>query len=124
MQKCTTLRKKSQKREQALREAHIHCGIKEKRLLTPVSNRFVYMIHYFSYLLDNKPEIEDLYGTMAGIHDNIRARMPSLVGWEAIKMIVTSMKRTVGSTALNQCYGKEWLLLEAILDLVRIYTYF
>ena len=38
-------------------------------------------------------------------------------------MIVTSMKRIVGSIVLNQCSGKEWLLSEAIVDLVRIYNY-
>ena len=38
-------------------------------------------------------------------------------------MIVTSTKRIVGSIVLNQCYGKEWLLSEAIVYLVRIYNY-
>ena len=60
---------------------------------------------------------------MPGIHDNIRARRPSLVGWEVIKIIVTGMKRIVGSIVLNQCYGKEWILSEAIFDMVWIYTY-
>ena len=60
---------------------------------------------------------------MPVIHDNIRARRPSLVEWDIIKMIVTSMKRIIGSIFLNQCSGKEWLLSEAIVDLVRIYTY-
>ena len=49
--------------------------------------------------------------------------MPSLVDWEVIQMIVTSMKRIVGSIFLNQWSVKEWLLSEAIVDLVRIYTY-
>ena len=39
-------------------------------------------------------------------------------------MIVTSTKHIVGSIVLNQCSGGEWLLSEAIVDLVRIYTYF
>ena len=60
---------------------------------------------------------------MPGIHDNIRARRPSLVDWEVIHMIVTSMKRIVGSIVLNHFYGKEWLLSEVIVDLVRIYNY-
>ena len=34
-------------------------------------------------------------------------------------MIVTSMKRII----LNQCSGKEWILSEAFVDLVWIYTY-
>ena len=38
-------------------------------------------------------------------------------------MIVTSMKRIVGSIVLNQCSGKEWLLSEAIVDLFWIYNY-
>ena len=33
------------------------------------------------------------------------------------------MKHIVGSIILNQCYGMEWLLSEAIVDLVQIYTY-
>ena len=60
---------------------------------------------------------------MPGIHDNIRERRPSLVDWEVIQMIVTSMKRIVGRIFLNQCSGKEWLLSEATMNLVRIYTY-
>ena len=38
-------------------------------------------------------------------------------------MIVTSMKQIIGSIIFSQCSGKEWLLSEAIVDLVRIYTY-
>ena len=57
---------------------------------------------------------------MPGIHDNVRARRPSLVDWEVIHMIMTSMKRIIGSIILNQCYGKEWLLSEAIVYLFQI----
>ena len=39
-------------------------------------------------------------------------------------MIITGMKRIVGSIVLNQCSGKECLLSEAIVDLVWIYNYF
>ena len=38
-------------------------------------------------------------------------------------MILSSMKRIIGRIILNQCSGKEWLLSEAIMDLVRIYNY-
>ena len=38
-------------------------------------------------------------------------------------MIVTRMKKIVGRIFLNQFSGKEWLLSEAIVDLVRIYIY-
>ena len=102
VQKCITWTKKSQKGARALWEAHIHCGIKEKRLLTPVSTRFAYLINSFRSLLQNKPAIEYLYVTMPGIHDNIREMRPSLVDWEVIHMIVTSMKRIVGIIVLNQ----------------------
>ena len=34
------------------------------------------------------------------------------------------MKHIVGIIILNQCSGKEFLLSEAIVDLVQIYTYF
>ena len=110
MQKYITWKKKSQKEARALREAHINCGIKEKRLLTLVSTRFAYLIHSFRSLLENKPAIEYLYGTMPGIYDNIRSRRPSLVDWEVIHIIVTSIYCIVGSIVLNQFYGKEWLL--------------
>ena len=40
MQKCITWKKSIQKGAQALWEAQLHCRIKEKRLLTPMSNRF------------------------------------------------------------------------------------
>ena len=102
MQKCITWTKKIHKGARALRDAHIHCGIKEKRLITPVSTRFSYLIHSFRSLLDNKPAIECVHGTMPGIHDNIRTRSPSLVDWGVIQMIVTSMKRIVGSIFLNK----------------------
>ena len=39
-------------------------------------------------------------------------------------MIVTSMKCIVDSIILNQRSGKEWILSEAIVDLVWIYNYF
>ena len=60
---------------------------------------------------------------MPGIHNNIRARRPSIFDWEVIHMIATSMKRIVGSIFLNQCSGKECLLSGAIGYLVRIYKY-
>ena len=123
MQKCITWMENIQKGAQALREAQIHCGIKEKRIFTPVSTRFAYLIHSFRSLLENKPEIEYLCGTMSGIHDNIRARRTSLVDWEVIQMIVNSTKRIVGRIILNPCSCKEWLLSEAIVDMVWIYTY-
>ena len=66
-----------------------------KRLITPVSTRFVYLIHFFRYLMDNKHAIEYLYATMSGIHDNIWARRPFLVNLEFSQMIVTSMQRIV-----------------------------
>ena len=106
MQKCITCTKKIQKGALALRDAHIHCGIKEQRLLTPVLNRFSYLIHSFISLLDNEHEIEYLYGTIPGIRGNIRARRPSLVDWDVIQIIVTSMNHIVGSIVLNQCVGK------------------
>ena len=40
MQKCITWMKKSHKGVRALQEAQIHCGVKEKRLLTPVFDPF------------------------------------------------------------------------------------
>ena len=60
MQKCITWTKNIQKGARALLEAQIHCRIKEKLLLTPVSTRFAYLIHYFRSLLENKPAIEYL----------------------------------------------------------------
>ena len=57
--------------------------------------------------MENKPAIEYLYVIMPGIHDIIWARRPSLVDWEVIHMIVTSMKRISGRIFLNQCSGKE-----------------
>ena len=122
-QKCTTWTKKIQKGARDLREAQIHFRIKEKRLLTPVLTRFAYLIHSFRYLLKNKPAIEYLYLTMLGIHDNICARRPYLVDWEVIHMIVTIMKRIVGRNFLSQCSSKEWILSEAIVDLVQSYNY-
>ena len=74
-------------------------------------------------LFDNKPAIEYLYGSVPGIHENIQARRPSLVGWEVIQMILSSMKRIIDRIILNQWSGKEWLLSEAIVDLVQTYTY-
>ena len=67
--------------------------------------------------------IDYLYGSMIGIHENIQEKRPSLVYWEVIQLIVASMKRIVGSIVLNQCFIKEWLLSDVILDLVCIYTY-
>ena len=102
MQKCITWTKKIQKGARDLWEAQIHCGIKSKRLLTPVSNRFAYLIHSFISLLENEHAIEYLYRTISGIHDNTQARRPSLVDWEVIKMLVTIMNRIARNIVLNQ----------------------
>ena len=106
MQKCITWKNNIQKGAQALWESQLHCGIKRKHLLTPVTTHFAYLVDLFSSLLENKPSIEYLYVIIIGIHDNIRARMPSVVNWEVIQIIVTSMKFIVGSITLNQCLGK------------------
>ena len=106
MQKCITCTKKIQKGARALWDTHIHCGIKEKRFLAPVLTHFSYLIHSFRSLLENKPAIDYLYGTIPGIHDNIRAMRPSLVDWEVIQIILTRMKHIVCSIVLNQCYVK------------------
>ena len=66
--------------------------------------------------------IEYLYGSVPGIHEYIRARRPLLVYCEVIQMIMTRMKRIVVIIILNQCSGKEWLLSEAIDDLVWIHN--
>ena len=86
-------------------EAQIHWGIKEKHLLTPVSNRFAYLLHLFRSLMENKSSLEYLYGTMPGIHHNIRVRRPPFVDWGVIQMIVTIMKRIVGIILINQFSG-------------------
>ena len=49
---------------------------------------------------------------MPGNHDNIRAKRPSLVGWEVINIIVTRMKCIVGIIFLNQCSDKRHSLPE------------
>ena len=106
MQKCITRTKKIQKGDQALRDAQIHCEIREKRFLTPILTRFAYLIHFLKSLVDNKPSIDYLYGTMPGIHDNTRVRRPSCIDWEFIQMIVISINTIVDSIVLNQCSGK------------------
>ena len=60
---------------------------------------------------------------MPGIHDNILVMRPSLVDWDVIQIIMPCMKHNFGSTVLNQCSSKEWLLSEAIMDLIQNYTY-
>ena len=85
----------------------LYCRIKEKRLLKPDFTRFTYLIHSFRSLLDNKPEIEYIYGIMSGIHDNIQARSHSLVDWEVIQIIATRMKGIIDSIILNQCFVNE-----------------
>ena len=60
---------------------------------------------------------------MPGIHENIRAKRPSLVNLGVINIIVTSMKRIISSTVLKQWYGKEWILSEVIVNIVWVYTY-
>ena len=69
-----------------------------------VLTRFVYLIHTLRSLLDNKPLIEYLYGSMSGIHDNIRARRPSVMGASAHaprhrnSMYVQTVRRSIYDT--------------------------
>ena len=60
---------------------------------------------------------------MPGVHEKFQSRRPYLVDWEVIQIIVTIMDHIVIRITLNQCSGNKWLLLEAIVDLVHIYTY-
>ena len=106
MQKCITWTNNIQTVAQAIQEAQIHCGIKYNLILTPVFNRFAYLIHSFRSLFDNKPTIGYLYVRIPRIHEKIWERRNYLINWEAIKMILTSMKCILRSTILNQFYGK------------------
>ena len=60
---------------------------------------------------------------MPEIHDNIRARRPSIIDWYVIQMIMTTMKPIVGIIILNQYYGKELILSDSIVYMFWIYTY-
>ena len=45
--------------------------------------------------------IEYLYGSMPGNHGNVREKGTSLVDWEVIKMIVTSMDTSLAASSLT-----------------------
>ena len=74
MQRCIAWTKQSQKGEKALETAQNNVGLTCKKLITPVKTLFVYLIHSFRSLLENKVLINYLYGLMENIPDIIRGK--------------------------------------------------
>ena len=121
MQKCITWTKKSQKGATFLAQSQEHCGLRPKRMLTPVKTRFAYLIHSFRALLENRPAIDYLYSEKPGMSAKLRERKPSWQDWEVTQMIISTMKSVVTSTTLNQACGKRWGLADAIIDFIEVF---
>ena len=118
------LDKKSQKGTKALETAQKQVIIPYKRLITPVNNKFAYLIHSFYSLLENKGVIKYLYSFMNNIPDIIRKQKPSLKSWSVTSTFLMTMRRIVSSIVKNQSTGGKWLISEIIIHTVRVYIYF
>ena len=98
-------------------------GIPCKRLITLVKTRFVYLIHYVFYILENKVDINYLYGSMENIPDRIRGNKPPLKDWSVTSTVVMTMPCIVDSIVKNQASGGKCLISEAIVDTARVYIF-
>lgn len=124
MQKCITWTKKSQKGANSLRESQEHCRLCPMKLLTPVKTRFAYLILSFRCMLQNKKAIEYLYGEKPGMTTALRSRRPSSDDWLVAEVLVETMKDVLNSIKFNQMSGGQWLLADAVDDLIRLYCKF
>ena len=114
---------KSQKGEKALDTAQKHVELPCKILIAPVKNCFVYIIHSFRSIIENKGDIKYLYVSMDNTSDIIREGNPALTDWSTTSTGVMTMHRTVGSIVKNQASGGKWLISEEITDTVKVYIY-
>ena len=103
--------------------AQKHVELPCKILITPVRNCFAYIIHYFCSIIENKGDINYLYGSMENTSDIIREGKHSLTDWSTTSTGVMTMHRTVGSIVKNQASGGKWLISEEITDTVKVYIY-
>jgi hypothetical protein len=51
----------------------------------------------------------------------VSKRLPSKEDWEVARCLVETVKDVVGSITLNQTNGSNWLLYDAIVDLIHSY---
>ena len=91
MQRCIIWKERSHKGEKALEAAQNNSGLPSRMLVTPVKNRFAYLIHSLRSLLGNKPDINYLYVSMENITDKISERKPYLKDWSITITVVTTM---------------------------------
>ena len=114
---------KSQKGEKALDTAQKHVELPCKILITPVKNCFAYIIHYFCSIIENKGDINYLYGSMENTSDIIREGKHSLTYWSTRSTGVMTMRQILGSIVKNQASCGKWLISEEITDTVKVYIY-
>ena len=92
--------------------AQKNVGLPCKRLITPVKNRFDYLIHSLQSCIENIGAINYLYGSMENIPDIIRELKPSLKYWSVMSTVVMTMQQIVGSIVKHQASGRKWLIYE------------
>ena len=117
------LDKKPQKGAKASETVQKHVELSCKRLITHVKTTFAYLIHPFRYLLENKVDINYLYGLMDNIPEKIREQKLSLTYWSATSTVVKTMQQIVASIVKYQASGGKCLISESIVDTVRVYIY-
>ena len=84
---------------------------------------FAYLIHSFQYLIENKGDINYLYGSTNNIPDIIREIKPYLTDWSVTSTVVMTMRQIVGGIVKKHASSGEWLISESIVDTVRVYIY-
>ena len=64
-----------------------------------------------------------MYGPMPGVENEIKTCKPSNEDWELVHVVVHTMKVVVASAHKNELVGRQWLLSDAVMDIVGIYLF-
>ena len=82
------MKKKSQKGHNFLQEAQKHCGLPKKWLLSPVKTRFACLVISLKSFIENRQEIDYLYGQKAGVPAKVRKRKSTWQEWAVVEAVV------------------------------------
>ena len=118
---CVTLTNKSSLGSRALTKAQNNIGLKPHKMCTPIKTWWEYLIDALQCLIENRAAIDYMYGPMAGVGGNIKRQIPKWMDWEVSITVVHTMKNIVECIKLNQTKVEEWMLSQAVKELLELY---
>ena len=118
---CVTWTKKSSIGSRALTKAQNYVRLKPRRILTPIKTLWEYLISALQCLVENRSDIDYMYGPMSDVGANTKKQLPNWMDWEISITAFHNMKNIIDSIKLNQATVEKWMLSQAVYDLLELY---